>query len=253
MLLPYIGRKSTVENANKVLNVVTAKGNAKEVFLKCIEALKMIIWENTVEEDDNDDEEATLAGKIVEVSVHENGDKQDSMFQTIQVYHAINTGYFLLYCVLREVFKRIRTDHPARFLTTFAAALLSNITLAFETRVDMEQPHSLLLNFITSSLEIADHSKDNEILSLLHGVITTYIPVFLGNHMVFWSGRYWEANHPVISQRVKSKDRVNVKLEDGLALLLVQLDLNFLLIVGLCRSCGFWACRDPSISSKSTS
>lgn len=102
MLLPFIGRKATHGKAIKVLDIVITKGNAKEVFLKCIEGLKNIIWERNYDEDEEDDDgEATLAEKISEFRMDdndENDDKVDPVVQTAELCQAINTGYsFILY------------------------------------------------------------------------------------------------------------------------------------------------------------
>jgi Uncharacterised protein family, YAP/Alf4/glomulin len=125
------------------------------------------------------------------------------------------------------VFKRIRTDRPARFLTTFAAALLTNVTSAFQSIVESESLeilNGLVLEFITSSLDMSDQSteKGKEIVTLLEGVITTYVPIYLGNQILFWSARYWEKSHPIPSSRIKSQDLINVDLEKGEDTLLVN-------------------------------
>lgn len=63
MLVPFLGRKGTRNLADSVLDVVVRKGNAKEVFLKCTEALKSISWVRDYDEEDSD-AEATLADKL---------------------------------------------------------------------------------------------------------------------------------------------------------------------------------------------
>jgi Uncharacterised protein family, YAP/Alf4/glomulin len=136
--------------------------------------------------------------------------------------------------LLREVFKRIRTEHPARFLTTFAAALLTTLTMAYEAIIDSKQLatlHNLMINFLTSSLEIVEtnNDKDEEMIPLLEGTITTYVPVYLGNQMLFWSGQYWEENYPVIPQRINSKDLVNTDLQNDFEKIYVCIYLNTLM------------------------
>jgi len=113
--------------------------------------------------------------------------------------------------------------HPSRFLTTWAAALLTNFTNAFGTLVDSENLvtlHNLMLDFVNISLDIPEDNK--EIQFLLQGVITAYIRVYMGNRMLFWAGRYWEQSHPILSNRIKSKDLVNLDLENGVSELLVH-------------------------------
>ena len=74
-----------------------------------------------------------------------------------------------------------------------------------------------------------DKTADKQIASLLEGVITTYVPVYLSNQMLFWSGQYWEASHPIPAQRVKSKDLVNVDLQNGLKLIYVHSNWDMLI------------------------
>jgi len=85
------------------------------------------------------------------------------------------------------------------------------------------------LDFIKSTSETFDQTKDEEIVALLEGVITTYVPVYLGNQMLFWSGQYWEESHPILSQRAKSKDLVNVDLDNGLRMIYVGSHLDMLI------------------------
>lgn len=72
MLLPFLSREGTRSDAHTVLDIVVRKGNAKEVFLKCTEALKSISWEREYEEEEEDDAETTLAGKLEDVALDEN-------------------------------------------------------------------------------------------------------------------------------------------------------------------------------------
>ena len=96
MLLPYIGQKGTHDNGVKVLEIVLAKGNAKEVFLKCNEGLKNIVWERTYDDGgDDDDGEATLAEKFNQVTLDPKENKVNPVVQTVELYRAINAGYSL--------------------------------------------------------------------------------------------------------------------------------------------------------------
>lgn len=94
MLLPYLGQKATNEDARKVLDILVTKGNAKEVFLKCVEGLKSIAWERTYDADDDDDDdgEATLAEKLAKVTTDEKAVKVDQVLQTRELYRAVNRG-----------------------------------------------------------------------------------------------------------------------------------------------------------------
>jgi hypothetical protein len=127
---------------------------------------------------------------------------------------------------LTEVFKRIQAVRKSRFLATFAAALLATVTRAFQLLADFDELgilHNLMTDFVTLSVELGNQDSNNgkELAALLDGFITTYVPVYLGNQMLFWSGRYWEKSHPIFSHRVKSADLVNPELEQGLLALAV--------------------------------
>lgn len=113
--------------------------------------------------------------------------------------------------------------NPSRFLLTWAAALLTNVTHAFGTLVDSENLdtlHNLMLDFVNTSLAFPDGNQ--EIQLVLRGVITTYVWVYMGNRMLFWSGRYWEQSHPIFSSRVQSEDLVNLDLENEMKKLFVH-------------------------------
>ena len=77
---------------SKVLDVVVNKGNAKEVFLKSVEALKDIKYgadyEDTAEVEDPG--ESTLADKLSEVTVEDT--ELDPIQQTTELYKAIFKG-----------------------------------------------------------------------------------------------------------------------------------------------------------------
>lgn len=93
MLLPYLGQKATNEDARKVLDILVTKGNAKEVFLKCVEGLKSIVWERTYDDDDDDDDgEATLAEKLAKVTTDEDAVKVDQVLQTRELHRAVSRG-----------------------------------------------------------------------------------------------------------------------------------------------------------------
>jgi hypothetical protein len=209
MLLPFLGQKTTNEDAGKVLDILVAKGNSKEVFLKCVEGLKSIVWERTYDDDDDDDGgEATLTESLAKITATKDEVKVDPILQTVGLYRAV-----------KQVFKRIKSDRPVRFLTTFAAALLINVTTGFQSLVDAEELdvlHNLVCDFITSSFQDNDDSENGKDLrALLEGTLTIYAPVYMGNNMLFWTGQYWETSHAIPSNRVKSKDLVNTDLEVG--------------------------------------
>ena len=70
---------------------MVTKGNAKEVFLKCFEALKRIKYGSDYDEDVVDEEgEATLAEKLSEFSMQDT--EIDPIQQTTELYNAIFEG-----------------------------------------------------------------------------------------------------------------------------------------------------------------
>jgi hypothetical protein len=89
MLLPFVGRKSTVTKANEVLKILAHKGNAKEVFLKCNEALKQIQWRDD-DLDEYDDDEATVAETLKNLSKED--EQNYPVKQMISICRATDTG-----------------------------------------------------------------------------------------------------------------------------------------------------------------
>jgi hypothetical protein len=73
MLLPFLSHGATYPAAEKVLDVVTAKGNPKEVFLKCTEGLHRILWET-------------------DASEQEISRESDPVLATTKLYHAAQVG-----------------------------------------------------------------------------------------------------------------------------------------------------------------
>jgi hypothetical protein len=126
-------------------------------------------------------------------------------------------------------------------LATFAAALLATVTRAFQTLLNYEKLdvlHNLMTSFINFSKEFCnrDSKEGKDVAALLDGFLTTYVPVYLGNQMLFWSGRYWEQSHPILSKRFKSIDLVNSKLNSGFLQLTVEPVPIPLLIEGSCTA-----------------
>jgi len=80
-----------------------------------------------------------------------------------------------------------------------------------------------MLEFITSNLrDSIDAEKGEGIGVLLKGTLTSYVPVYMGNNMLFWAGQFWERSHDIPSNRMRSKDLTNANLELGLKRLLVK-------------------------------
>jgi hypothetical protein len=77
--------------------------------------------------------------------------------------------------------------------------------------------HSVVLEILESMVAVWEEKPgDEELVRLIEGVVTQYLPIYLGNQMLYWSGRYWEKSHPVFSERMKSKDLVNEDFEAGM-------------------------------------
>jgi len=96
---------------------------------------------------------------------------------------------------------------------------LTSLTGAYQTVFDSKKLSALddlMLEFISFFLNLYQSEKGGEITSVLQAVLTHYIPIYLGNQLLFWSGRHWEKSHPVFSRRPKSEDLVNVQLGDGI-------------------------------------
>ena len=94
MLTPFLGIKPTRDMGIKVLDTVVTKGNAKEVFLKCVEALKGIKYGTEFDDaEEEEDGEAILAEKISEFTLMEdNPSSIDPIQQTSELYKAIFKG-----------------------------------------------------------------------------------------------------------------------------------------------------------------
>ena len=92
MLLPFVGQKETRQNAVKVLDIVAEKGNAKEVFLKCNEGLKNIVWKRNYFDKDDEDGEATMSEKLAQICIEDKTTKMDPVSQTKELYRATKIG-----------------------------------------------------------------------------------------------------------------------------------------------------------------
>lgn len=76
--------------------------------------------------------------------------------------------------------------------------------------------HTVVLEVLESMVAVREEKQeDEELVKLIEGVVTQYLPIYLGNQMLYWSGQYWEQSHPVVSERIKSKDLVNEDLDAG--------------------------------------
>ena len=89
LLIPFLGQKTTVDAAQKVLSVVMSKGNAKEVFLKCVEGIRNIIWEREPSEEEHIESKLEMA-PTTEATLHER--QPDAILQTTKLYHAALGG-----------------------------------------------------------------------------------------------------------------------------------------------------------------
>jgi fatty acid/phospholipid biosynthesis enzyme len=80
MLLPFLGHKTTSQAAEEVLDVVVIKGNAKEVFLKCIEGLQNTTYDRELISDDVDENQTAPTEEV------------DPVLQTTKLYQAAQKG-----------------------------------------------------------------------------------------------------------------------------------------------------------------
>ena len=90
MLLPFIGNEATRESGVKILDVIAAKGNSKEVFLKCTEALMSVRWERMYESEGDEEGEATIAEQLKSMDFEDL--PIDTVAQTIDLYNATLKG-----------------------------------------------------------------------------------------------------------------------------------------------------------------
>jgi Uncharacterised protein family, YAP/Alf4/glomulin len=90
MIVPFLGNGDTVDSGSKVLDLLVMKGNAKEVFLKGVEALKGIQYSRDLNEEEEEEEEneATLAEKLSKFKM-ESPFEIDPVQQTTHLYKAL--------------------------------------------------------------------------------------------------------------------------------------------------------------------
>ena len=98
--------------------------------------------------------------------------------------------------------------------------MLTAVTNAYRAIIDspqLEILHDLMLEFIVYYSDSYGGTSDEgkEIERILQGVVTTYVSIFLGNQLLYWSGRYWEESNPIPFRRIRSKDLVTEELDLG--------------------------------------
>jgi len=87
MMVPFLGRKATSETAQEVLDVVVNKGNPKEVFLKCVEGIRNILWQREeLEEEELDDPHLPEDSEVTPE------DGPDPVMQLIKLHDAAKEG-----------------------------------------------------------------------------------------------------------------------------------------------------------------
>jgi len=92
MMIPFLGKKETLQAAVKVLDIVVEKGNSKEVFLKCVEGMKSIRYKRDVvvdDEDEDEDEDGALAEKPFDTTSNE---KVNPAAQSVELYKVTAKG-----------------------------------------------------------------------------------------------------------------------------------------------------------------
>jgi hypothetical protein len=87
MMVPFLGREGTLKSAADVLDVIVSKGNAKEVFLKCVEALRGIRYIRNVNDDSDED-------TLKENAAPNLNERINPVIQTVQLCNASMNGTF---------------------------------------------------------------------------------------------------------------------------------------------------------------
>ncbi|KAK9456167.1 YAP-binding/ALF4/Glomulin [Dipodascopsis uninucleata] len=183
LLLPYLESSENFEDvaaakgltsrrlAFSIFNLVAEKGNAKEVFLKSIEALSSLSL-------DIDDAAA----------IHEK----------IELEKVFVLKFYALFEVIVSVTRRIITQYPSRFLTTSSSALLSFLS----THIDELYTQSLSVIVRRLYLFARDYvppvsktpvDPEEEALQrrMLQSYITHLVEIIFRTANLDWSNRYF--------------------------------------------------------------
>ncbi|KAK9477249.1 YAP-binding/ALF4/Glomulin [Lipomyces japonicus] len=182
LLLPYLSSiepfdASSLKSATprktalKIFNLIAEKGNAKEVFLKCIEALSTLDIEYSL---DSSPEEQLDNEKLFVLK------------------------FYALFEVIISVTRRITTQYPSRFLTTSSTALLSFFSSHVDELSDQSLPVLLRRLYLFARDYVPPPSKttvdaEEEALQrrMLQSYVTHIVEIFLRSRSMEWSKRYF--------------------------------------------------------------
>ncbi|KAK9326287.1 YAP-binding/ALF4/Glomulin [Lipomyces orientalis] len=200
LLLPYLASTDPFDSvaaskvltprkaALKIFNLIAEKGNAKELFLKSIEALSTLNVDFSLEAtpEQNLDSEKLFVLK-----------------------------FYALFEVIISVTRRITTQYPSRFLTTSSTALLSFFSAHVDELSDQSLPVLLRRLYLFARDYVPPPSKtsvepEEEALQrrMLQSYVTHMVEIMLRNKSVAWSRRYFAEIKPEIDVLpVKERDR----------------------------------------------
>ncbi|KAK7207858.1 YAP-binding/ALF4/Glomulin [Myxozyma melibiosi] len=177
-------RKSTL----RLFNLIAEKGNAKELFLKAIEAL------------------STLTVDFSPDATPEKNLDSEKLFVL---------KFYALFEVIISVTRRITTQYPSRFLTASSTALLSFFSSHVDELSDQSLPVLLRRLYLFSRDYVPPPSKspvdsEEEALQrrMLQSYVTHMVEIMLRNRSVDWSRRYFAAIKPGLEViPVKERER----------------------------------------------
>ncbi|KAK9469817.1 YAP-binding/ALF4/Glomulin [Lipomyces arxii] len=157
--------------ALRIFNLIAEKGNAKEVFLKAIEALSTLTIDFSLEEtpEQNLDNEKLFVLK-----------------------------FYALFEVIISVTRRITTQYPSRFLTASSTALLSFFSAHVDDLSDQSLPVLLRRLYLFArdytpppSKSPVEPEEDALQRRMLQSYVTHMVEIMMRSKSVAWSRRYF--------------------------------------------------------------
>ncbi|KAK9235530.1 YAP-binding/ALF4/Glomulin [Lipomyces kononenkoae] len=190
LLLPYLASAEPFDTvttskvltprkaALRIFNLIAEKGNAKEVFLKSIEALSTLNVDFSLD-----------------ATPEQNLDREKLFV----------LKFYALFEVIISVTRRITTQYPSRFLTTSSTALLSFFSSHVDELSDQSLPVLLRRLYLFARDYVPPPSKtavepEEEALQrrMLQSYVTHMVEIMLRSKSVDWSRRYFAAIKPEI-------------------------------------------------------
>ncbi|OLL23152.1 UPF0649 protein [Neolecta irregularis DAH-3] len=164
LVSPYLRNKATIEEADRLLMLFAENGNAKEVQLKCIEAIGCIEWES----EGTTGSDRCVAPRDLEKTI-------------LQFVH--------LSKLLRRSYDKIIARFPSRFLSAYAICLLSAFTQSDSNSLDVV---SVLVDFLETSIKplagIVQDDEDQRVQrKILHSFITYLADVYMRTDSLPWA------------------------------------------------------------------